>query len=99
MGCRGGHDPANEMNPDWQPYTPQDRLQNLRLIRSKFQIALSKGQLCVRQDSSSSVHPVKWLWKDAAGDEMTPESFGEKEFCQQVGTCGSPSIMINFSAG
>lgn len=34
----GNHEPANEMNPDWQPYTPRMRLSNLHMLDSKFKV-------------------------------------------------------------
>ena len=73
------------MNPDWEPYSPQNRLTNLHMIRSKFQVALVKGSLCVQQDSGSHIHPIRWLWKNEEGDPITPESFSEQQFCKQVG--------------
>lgn len=34
----GNHEPANEMNPDWQPYTPKMRLSNMHMLDSKFKV-------------------------------------------------------------
>ena len=73
------------MSPSWEPYSPQMRLQNLRMIKSKFQIALARDQLCVQPDGGGShLHPLRWQWKDAEGDAITPERMGEGEFTEQV---------------
>lgn len=73
------------MSASWEPYSPQMRLQNLRMIKSKFQIALSRGELCVQPDGGGShLHPLRWRWKDAEGDAVTPERMTEAEFTEQV---------------
>lgn len=80
----GGHDLRNEMNPDWEPYSPKMRLENLREISSRFQVAFVKGDLCVQLNGGSHVQPIRWLWKDAEGNSVTPERMSKEQFCEQV---------------
>ncbi|MEW5316788.1 MAG: hypothetical protein WDW38_008138 [Sanguina aurantia] len=82
--CRGNHEPANEMNPDWQPYTPKMRLSNMHMLDSKFKRALVQGALCVKLNPDSRVTPIRWLWTSPEGDSLTPSSMGQEQFCEQL---------------
>ncbi len=38
VACRGEHVPGRACDPAWQPYTPRQRLANLHLLTSRFQV-------------------------------------------------------------
>jgi hypothetical protein len=83
------------MNPAWEPYSPETRLENLWVIKSKFHVALLKNNLCVQLNSGSRVQPIRWLWKDSEGNSITPEIMSKEQFCDQVhpGTCSLPTLL------
>lgn len=84
VGCRGGHEAARERNPAWEPYTPLQRLSNLNMLQTKFQVALVKGFLCVKQNCDSRTTPILWTRQDDQGDLITPHNMAKDEFVKQL---------------
>ncbi len=88
----GDHDPENEMNPLWEPYTPTQRLACLGQLQSDFVKALLNRQLCVALNDDSRVNPVRWTWvvTDGDGDDVQVricEGWG-LSCCVQTAACG-----------
>ncbi|KAG1675463.1 hypothetical protein FOA52_001762 [Chlamydomonas sp. UWO 241] len=83
-GCRGGHMHAHEKDPNWEPFSPQQRLSNLHMLKSQFQNAQTRGILCVKQNNDSTLHPITWLWRDGEGNTVKPGAMSEEQFVEQV---------------
>lgn len=85
VGCRGGHEEANERNATWEPYSPLDRLKNLNMLETKFMVALSKGFLCCRiNPNGSSTEPIQWTQKDEKGEPISPLNMPTDLFIKQL---------------